>query len=32
MPATDLIVVGCARHHGVGLVYADKHFDLLGEL
>ena len=32
VPATDLLVVSCARHHRVGLVHADSHFELLGEL
>jgi predicted nucleic acid-binding protein len=29
IPATDLLVVACARHHGAELVHADSHFDQL---
>ena len=32
VPATDLLVAACARHHGVSLLHFDGHFDLVGEL
>jgi predicted nucleic acid-binding protein len=28
-PATDIMVVACARRHSVPLVHADAHFDLI---
>lgn len=31
-PATDVLILACARHHGVGLVHADSDFDRLNEL
>ena len=32
VPATDLLVAACARHHGVALLHHDGHFDLIAEL
>ena len=32
VPATDLLVAACARHHGVALLHYDGHFDLIAEL
>ena len=32
IPATDLLVASCARHHGVALLHYDRHFDLIAEL
>ena len=32
VPATDLLVASCARHHGVSLLHFDGHFDLIAEL
>jgi len=29
VPATDLIIAACARHHGAELEHADSDFDLL---
>ena len=31
VPATDIMVVACARRHGVSLVHADAHFDMIRE-
>ena len=27
IPATDLLIMACAHHHGADLVHADAHFD-----
>lgn len=27
VPATDLLIMACAHHHGADLVHADAHFD-----
>jgi len=32
VPASDLLVAACARHHGVGIEQADAHFDLIARL
>ena len=32
VPATDLLVASCARHHDVPLLHCDRHFDLIAEL
>jgi predicted nucleic acid-binding protein len=32
VPSTDLLVVACARHHGVAIEHSDAHFDLIAEL
>ena len=32
VPATDLVVAACARHHGVPIEHADAHFDLIAAL
>ena len=32
IPATDLLVASCARHHGVSLLHHDGHFDLIAKL
>ena len=29
VPATDIVIAACARHHGAGMEAADKDFDLL---
>ena len=29
VPATDALIVACARRHGVGVEHADRHFALL---
>ena len=29
IPASDVLIFACARHHGVGLEHADAHFDML---
>ncbi len=26
IPATDLLIAACARHHGVGILHSDEHF------
>jgi predicted nucleic acid-binding protein len=31
VPATDLLVAACARHHGVAIEHSDSHFDLIAE-
>jgi predicted nucleic acid-binding protein len=28
-PAIDVLIAACARHHGVELEHADRHFDFL---
>ena len=28
IPATDLLILACARHHGARLEHADRHFDV----
>jgi predicted nucleic acid-binding protein len=32
VPATDLLIFACARHHGVELEHNDRHFPLLGQM
>jgi predicted nucleic acid-binding protein len=32
IPATDLLIFACARIHGVGIEFDDKHFELLEKL
>ena len=32
VPATDLLVASCARHHGVPLLHHDGHFELISAL
>ena len=32
VPASDLLVAACARHHGVALEHSDSHFDLIASL
>lgn len=32
VPATDLLVAACARHHGLGLLHHDRHFDQIGDV
>lgn len=32
VPATDLLIAACARHHGLGLIHHDEHFDWLERL
>lgn len=32
IPATDLLIAACARHHGAGLEHADSDFDQLRKL
>lgn len=31
VPATDLLIHACARHHGAGIEHADSDFDLIAE-
>jgi predicted nucleic acid-binding protein len=32
IPASDIVVFACARHHGVEIEHADGHFEMLGAL
>jgi predicted nucleic acid-binding protein len=32
VPAADLLIAACARHHGLGLIHHDGHFDWLERL
>jgi predicted nucleic acid-binding protein len=32
VPAADLLIAACAKHHGLGLIHCDEHFDLLERL
>ncbi len=32
IPAFDLLIAACARHHGAGIESADSHFDLKADL
>ena len=32
VPASDLLVAACARHHGVAVEHSDNHFDLIASL
>jgi len=32
VPATDLLVAACARHHNVGIEHSDTHFELIATL
>jgi len=32
VPAADLLIAACARHHGLGLIHHDGHFDKLERL
>jgi predicted nucleic acid-binding protein len=32
LPAADLLITACARHHGLGLVHRDAHFEQLAQL
>jgi len=32
VPANDLLITACARHHGVAVEAADAHFDFLKTL
>lgn len=32
VPATDLLITSCARHHDVRLLHCDRHFDVIAEL
>jgi len=32
VPSTDLLISATARAHAVGLVHADRHFELLGDV
>ena len=32
VPATDLLVASCARHHDVPLLHHDRHFELIDSL
>ncbi|MDE0026994.1 MAG: PIN domain-containing protein [Spirochaetaceae bacterium] len=32
IPATDLLVAACARHHEVALLHHDRHFELIASL
>jgi predicted nucleic acid-binding protein len=32
VPPTDILIVACARQHGVGIEHCDSHFDVLAAL
>jgi predicted nucleic acid-binding protein len=32
IPASDILISACARHHGVAIEHADAHFDILAAL
>jgi predicted nucleic acid-binding protein len=32
IPASDILICACARHHGVAIEHADAHFDRLAAL
>ena len=32
VPASDLLIAACARHHQVGIEHADSHFDVIATL
>jgi predicted nucleic acid-binding protein len=32
VPASDILICACARHHGVVIEHADAHFDMLAGL
>jgi predicted nucleic acid-binding protein len=32
LPAMDLLIFACAKHHGVALEHTDRHYDLLATL
>ena len=32
VPATDILIASCARHHGLNLIHADRHFDEIDAL
>ena len=32
VPAADILICACARHHGVAIEHADAHFDMLAGL
>ena len=32
VPAADLLIAACARHHGLGLIHRDEHLDSLERL
>jgi len=32
VPATDIVIASCARHHGAELEFADQDFDLLASV
>ncbi len=32
VPATDLLIAACARHHKTSIEHVDRHFDLLSQL
>ncbi|MCK6556012.1 PIN domain-containing protein [Candidatus Binatia bacterium] len=32
IPASDILICACARHHGVAIEHADAHFDMLAGL
>ena len=32
VPASDILIAACARHHGLGLEHSDSHFEVLAAL
>ena len=32
VPASDIVIAACARHHGVELEHADSHFEVLADI
>jgi predicted nucleic acid-binding protein len=32
VPASDILIAACARHHGAELVHADSHFEVLATI
>jgi predicted nucleic acid-binding protein len=32
VPATDLVIAACARHHGADLIHRDAHFDRIASV
>ena len=32
VPAADVLIAACARHHGLGLIHKDAHFDLIAAM
>jgi predicted nucleic acid-binding protein len=32
LPAADLLIAACAKHHGMGLIHQDAHFEQLAKI